>query len=326
MRYLVGIDGGGTKTDFILANEDGEILGRTRGGSTNIAANPYEHVRIELLKGLNTLVEEAKISIDDISVITFGGAGVVDEYPLGKDLLRTIFYSFIPRDTILNIVEDSVIAHEGAFAGGPGILVISGTGSNVFGKDSRGNVVKIGGLGHLFNDEGSGYNIGRRAIIAAIMADDGLGPKTMLTNELTRFYGARSVRELNMRFYTAFKENFKKSVAMCVPLVFKLANRGDHVCVEIIRDEAKILAKKVIVAIRKLHEKVKRIACVGSLLTSPDTKIFQKIFMEEVIKEYPDVSFVKPELPPIGGALLLSFKTLNIPPAVIIKKLRGLFH
>lgn len=88
------------------------------------------------------------------------------------------------------VAEDVRTARVAAFAGGPGIVVIAGTGSNALGEDTAGHQARAGGHGFLLGDEGSGWWIGREAVRAALRGRDGLGPETALTAQVEAAFGA----------------------------------------------------------------------------------------------------------------------------------------
>src|SRR5205085_1278058 len=78
----------------------------------------------------------------------------------------------------------------------PGIVIIAGTGSIVYGRNQRGEAARAGGWGHLIGDEGSGYWIGREALAAVMRAEDGRGPSTRMTADILEFFTVADVSRL----------------------------------------------------------------------------------------------------------------------------------
>src|SRR5690606_29897674 len=185
MKYLIGIDGGGTKTKCILTDSSRKILFECSGGPSNFLIIGTEVVCNTLAK----LVSDCRNFLNDDSdefyvVLGTTGAGRRSD----ADTMENAFKDFCKINSIaikeFKVESDARIALEAAFSGNPGSILIAGTGSIMFGKDARENIHRVGGFGRFIGDEGSGYSIGRKGLIAVSRAYDGRGGKTILQDLL----------------------------------------------------------------------------------------------------------------------------------------------
>jgi N-acetylglucosamine kinase len=140
----------------------------------------------------------------------------------------------------LIFTTDAVIALAGATSSGQGIITISGTGSISFGRNAAGQCTRAGGWGHIFGDEGSGFDIARQATRAIVRAEEGWGPPTRLRDRLLEATGARSANEMLHLFY---EDAWPRSrVAKLARLVDDAATDSDAVALDILHTAAQQLA------------------------------------------------------------------------------------
>lgn len=157
MRYL-GIDGGGSKTSFLLVDEYYNEICHIQTGPSNFVSVGPEAAKAAILEGLSQLSETP-----DVVCGGFAGAG----RPEGTTFYKETLATFLPDAKII-IESDAFIASIGAIGVDPGILLIAGTGSIVIGRDAAGAMFRVGGWGPQFGDEGSGFWIGREAVRAGL--------------------------------------------------------------------------------------------------------------------------------------------------------------
>ena len=182
-QYVIGIDGGASKTVAILGSADGKVLGRGQAASSN-----YQNVGItkasdSIKQAVNQARQEAGIGKGRMKIAVVALAGV--DSPKDKRVTE----QFVRRANIASrtfVVHDSIAYLQSAFPNKPGIMVESGTGCVAAGINSAGRYVRVGGWGALFDDYGSGYDIGRKALSAAFRAVDGRGPPSRLVSAVKR--------------------------------------------------------------------------------------------------------------------------------------------
>jgi N-acetylglucosamine kinase-like BadF-type ATPase len=242
MRYVIGIDAGGTKTVGLLADETGAVLAEVRGSGANLQT----HGELEVEKVFDHLMEELRQG-RTISAVGLGIAGV--DRPHDEELIRAILRRLGHRETA-RVVNDAAIA---LVAGAPerfGIVVLAGTGSIAYGVDGTGKTARSGGYGFLLADEGSGYWLGHQALRAAVRAVDLRGPDTRLVPVLFEALEVASVGELIPRVYE--KGLPKARIAALAPLVQRAADSGDAVAAALIEAGARELALTVRAVARQI--------------------------------------------------------------------------
>jgi N-acetylglucosamine kinase-like BadF-type ATPase len=224
--HVLGIDAGGTKTVCLLADERGAVIAEGRGPGANLHASGD----LEVEKVLTGVVEEA---IGDRNTrpaaICVGIAGADRE--ADARIIRVIMRRISPGSRIL-VVNDALVALVAGAGRGPGIAVLSGTGSIAYGRNAQGVAARAGGWGHLIGDEGSGYWIGRRALTAVVREVDGRGPRTRLTEDVMAHFGVADAAELVRIVYD--RDVPRSSVATLGPVVQKARDAGDAVAAELL--------------------------------------------------------------------------------------------
>jgi N-acetylglucosamine kinase-like BadF-type ATPase len=171
---ILGVDAGGSATRAVLVR-DGDVVARFDSGPLNLLLDGDAFDR------LVALIEESGAAAAGLGLAGLRGRGEAEllEHRLGAA-------TGVP----VVVADDTEAALVGAFEGGPGIVVIAGTGSNAFGRAVDGHAARVGGYGYLVGDEGSAYWIASQALRAALHSHDGTGPKsTLLEDAVTRAYG-----------------------------------------------------------------------------------------------------------------------------------------
>src|SRR4051794_28466422 len=224
--HVLGIDAGGTKTVCLLADDRGAILSEGRGGGANLQVNG----ELELEKVLYEVMEQAigdRPWRADAICLGIAGADREDDARTVRAIMRRIS----PGARLL-VVNDALIALEAGAPGAPGIVIIAGTGSIVYGRNPRGMAARAGGWGHMIGDEGSGYWIGREALAAVVREVDGRGPKTGLTDAVLERFSVADATGLVHIVYN--REVPRQHVAALGPIVQTAASAGDAVARQIL--------------------------------------------------------------------------------------------
>ena len=184
MRYL-GIDGGGSKTTFLLVDEYYNEICHVQSGPSNYFSVGANAAKEAVVQGISRLTEQP-----NIVCAGFAGAGRPDSVAFYKEMLQ----SLIPGAQVI-IESDAFIASIGAIGVDPGVLLIAGTGSIVIGRDKDRSMFRVGGWGPYFGDEGSGFWIGREAVRAALRSIDAQAP-TEFTRRVAANLGLKSIPEI----------------------------------------------------------------------------------------------------------------------------------
>jgi N-acetylglucosamine kinase-like BadF-type ATPase len=232
MRYVVGIDAGGTKTVGLLADETGTVVAEARGMGANLQTDgelQVEKVFDEIMEALSRH--------HPVSAVCLGIAGV--DRPHDESVIRSILRRLGHRESA-RVVNDGAIALVAGAPGRVGVVVLAGTGSICYGADRSGRTARAGGYGFLLADEGSGYWLGHQALRAAVRAADGRGPETRLQGLVFEALGVTSVAELIPRVYEKGLPKYR--IAALAGLVQMAHDKGDAAAAELIDGAGRELA------------------------------------------------------------------------------------
>jgi N-acetylglucosamine kinase-like BadF-type ATPase len=300
-NYVVGVDGGATKTVALVGTSEGRVLGRAETGSSN-----YHNIGSELAgKAVKDAVirakKKARLSgmLPKVAVVSLAA---VDSH---KDIRATT--RFVRRVKVAKtsfVIHDSVAALYAATKGNPGIIVNSGTGSFAAGINRSGEYVRVGGWGYLIDDRGSAFDIGIKAIAFAFRMMDGRTPRTRLVNRLKLKLGVRRFDEILDLIYS--DRIGVRGIAELAPLVSEDA-RYDKVCQLILRESGTSLAELACAAARRLKmtKTTFPLSMVGGGFNSGF--YFVKAFKSKVREECPRARFIrlrKKEEPAIASYLI----------------------
>lgn len=278
-KIVIGVDGGGTKTQGILYSEDGQSLSGAMVGGSNPHSNPEEKVREALHSLVENLARDAKVEIGDIDGICLGMAGV--DRPADKAFIERLMRERIGEKMPLLIVNDAVVAMVAVLGRLHGILVIAGTGSICLGFNAeKGEQARAGGWGHILADEGSGYIIGLGALKAIIHAHDKRSPETPLTVRVLKELNLASPTDIIGWLYMG--KNGKTEVAALAPLVHEEAAKGDPVSLRILDEQAGELMAIIRPVYERLFAGTKDVPLAlwgGNILNSPT---YQKMFLAKL--------------------------------------------
>lgn len=300
MKYLIGMDGGGTKTKCILTDFDLNTVYETIGGPSNFLMLGNEKVSETVLDLIIECAEHQKINLADVESIVIGTTGGGRRSD-AESLENAIKESANSKKIVLNnfrVESDARIALEGAFSGKPGSILIAGTGSIMFGKDANGEIHRVGGFGRFLGDEGSGYRIGQRGLNAVAKDFDGRGNKTLMTQLVLEKFSITSPEDLITEIY---RNNF--DIASAAPIVIEAAEKNDKEAVKIIESESDEMILHISSMKEKLNENVLYLSLIGSLLNTEN--YYSYMFKEKVVRKFTDVVIKEAEnTPEIGAALM----------------------
>ncbi len=242
MNHLIAIDGGGTKTEALFTDCTGRVLARAVVGPSNPNDTSVETSAKTIAEAVRLLLAGSACRPSDCALFA-GISGALNH----RLALETAIRVSIPDIGAVEVRSDVQILLSAELPVGDGACVICGTGSACFLRMGT-DIHRIGGWGYLLDSGGSGYDIGRDALEAALRAHDGRGPATELTSLLANHLSAPVEQSI-----TAIYEGGKPRIASCAPLVFQAAAGGDPVAETILRRNARALAELMEAAYRRLH-------------------------------------------------------------------------
>ena len=247
MKYVIGIDGGGTKTHLKALDLQQNTVGEAWGGASNLTALSTETVKENLEHLLAAFYKQTGLSPKDCVFACQGTAGASSS--TSQKQLSTILAEIFPGISFL-LTNDALPLLYSSTPSGCGIVLIAGTGSVCMAKSSVGDLLRIGGWGHLIGDEGSGYQIACSMLSAVMRAFDGRGKQTVLTDLLLEHLGLSSPMELIDYLYQS--GNGKKEIASLAVLCDRAFELGDDTARAIYEKAAESLCEMVATAAQKL--------------------------------------------------------------------------
>ncbi len=307
MKYLIGMDGGGTKTKCILTDINLNLIYETTGGPSNFLVIGTQKVSDTIIKLVNECISSKNISDKDLEAVvigTTGGGRKTDAELLETQTIRDAIEKGLSIGKF-KVESDARIALEGAFSGEAGSILIAGTGSIMFGKDENGKIHRVGGFGRYFGDEGSGYRIGAIGLNIVSKEFDGRGKHSKISDLLSQEFSITSSEELITAVY---RNNF--DIASVAPLVFEAAERGDKIAQRILENEADELLLHIGAMKEKLKVSFLKLSLVGSILTTAN--YFSYLFNEKVVRNFKDVKIIEPEHSPEYGAVLMAKQLISV--------------
>ena len=301
-RYAVGLDGGGTKTAAVLCAPDGRTLERRTFGPMN--RNGGEEAVKKTLKDCFAWLESQPGGLAACGAVCAGSAGISnpDAYQFLVDGIRSCGYS-----GALQLVGDQVTALAGALGKPVGTVLIAGTGSICYARTADGRERRTGGWGHLIDDEGSGYALGRDILRAVVRAGDGRGAKTVLTDLVAERLGGAGAAQV-IRF-TYAPDTTKKEIASLATLLDPALAKDDTVAKEILAYAAQQLAAMVAAAVRPLELQAGQVALRGSVLEK--NAAVRGALQKKLLADFPLMTFPAALGDAADGAGAMAVQMLN---------------
>jgi glucosamine kinase len=304
---VLGIDGASSRSIGILADDTGALQARREGAGTTLNGLGYDNVARALYILIARCCEDARCKPQDLASVVIGMPALdrdEDRQRL-REHVNSLFAKAGTRPLQLSFESDARIALEGAFDGGFGVVVMAGTGSIVIGKTPHGQVVSVGGWGRIIGDEGSGYFIGREALVAVTRESEKRGSAGRLREVLSqRFHFDSREHILGALYHERF------DVASLAPVVMETAAGNDIVAQRILDRAANLLAEqaRIIVMQMGLLRKVK-LTMVGSLVEGGS--VYADALHMKLLRLLPQVEIRPPAHEPAYGAVLLALDRLK---------------
>ena len=305
MKYYLSIDSGGTKTAFLLIDENGQKLINFSLGPANYLVNGLDNVIKVYKEGIKRILEETNIEEKDISQAFIAMAGFGD-IPDDIQMINNKIKSELNFKLVIG--NDTENALSGSLMGESGIHIIAGTGSIGLGKDLNGKLYRSGGWHHSFGgDEGSGYWIGCRLLQHFTKQADGREDKTYLYDYIMRKYeldNSESILDLVVN-----KWNFQRDkIASMSKDVYECARKCDYIAYSIFTEAAKELALIVnAIYANGVYDSEVKVSYSGGVFNS--LEYFESTFINSLSFKN---KLVSPKFGPLVGGVILALKQDNV--------------
>ena len=306
--YIIGVDGGASKTRGILMNEKGETLATAFDKGSNLAVYG-ERAAERIINIISNLCQSSKISIDMVAAVGLGLAGASNLD--GRDqVFRKLDALNLSKQTL--IANDAEVAYEINCPGDFGILVTVGTGVICLSHTKQGQIIRIAGLGHEEGDIGSGYWMGKQALINLTLNESSVIGDKYLEEIMDIFL--QSVSEVD--FQTAL-ENIQESedsvqiIAQMAEPVIQLAEEGNNVALSVVQESTHAVANYIILLSEKLNYSQKNIVLAGngSIIRND---YFRSSINDELRFQFSDIKWTFSAISPAYGAGLMAARLHGI--------------
>jgi glucosamine kinase len=237
MDCVLGVDGGGTKTECVLTDAAGKILARSFSGPSNPYRVGVESATREIEKAADLCLQETRVARTEVTAIGAGLAGTGT--PEMKEGMRASLTVAFPGAAVFVFTDlETALAAAGE---GPVIILVAGTGSAAIGRNAQGEIWRTGGHGPRLGDDGSAFDIGSRAVAKAMKEREQRGTDSILGMKILEQCGFASWQELQQRA-AAEPDSVFPSV---FPVVAAAADAGDAGAREILLQAAGELSSLV---------------------------------------------------------------------------------
>jgi len=309
LDYVLGVDGGGTKTIVQVADLSGKVVAESESGSSN-----YKSVGIKIAKeNINKAIFKAIDMLNNLKEFTFkdacfglAGNDSNEDTKIYKEIIfNDVIEKYLDRNKII-ICNDTRIGLAAGSDSKNGVMIICGTGSNCYGINEQGREAKVNGWDYILGDEGSGYEIGIKALRALMRAYDGRGESTLLSKTVLEDLNIKNISELIKWAYSDYF--LKDRVAAIAKTVCKTAEMGDKISKKILKEEADeaIISVKTVVDKLGLADKEFDLVFVGNVFKCE--KYFKSVLMKKLKSKFTKINFKSLTKKPVEGAIKLALR------------------
>ena len=308
MRYVIGVDGGSSKTHALVIDETGQALGFGRAGSGNHQSRGLNSAIAEIKHAINAALDEAKLQTPSMKVGCYclAGADLKEDYAMLQSAVEGLNLS----ESVI-IKNDTMAALRAGLTRSWGVVVICGSGFNASGRSPDGREIVLPGLGPISGDWGGGWTLSQEMIRMIMRAWDGRGEPTILSDMVLEALELESVEELLSRLY--HDQVDQKRLLHLVPLLFEAAEAGDQVARGLIVQMGTEVGVTANALIRRLalEDQDLEVVLGGSVFKGQGTLLIDTV-KTVVHRENQYASIKKSTYEPVVGAVFLALESLKV--------------
>ncbi len=316
MRYLLGVDVGGSKTHALIAGENGCARGFGCAGMGNYQGVGYEGMRQALSQSAGEAFAQAGVTFSQVAGAGFGIGGY--DWPSQLEANRAVIAG-LGLTCPIEIVNDATLGLVAGTSSGWGIALVGGTGCNCRGLDRNAREGRVTGEGERFGEWGGAGGLVERALQAVSHEWSRRGPHTALSDALLRLTGAHDLDQL----IEGLDLGRYRVRADWAPAVFQIAYAGDEVATQVVTWAGHELGELACAVIRQLgmENEAVEIVQIGGLFDGGP--LYSDAVHETILKVAPKAAFVRLTVPPVVGGVLIAAQHAGIPPQAIRANLIG---
>lgn len=306
MKFVLGVDGGNTKTLALVARQDGVILGTGRAGCGDIYGTPSSAAALaEIARAVDSALTQAGIPASQLhaGVFSLAGADWPEDFRMLEEAMGGRGYG-----QKISVVNDAMGALRAGSPGGTGVVVACGTGAAVGARSPDGRSWHSS----FWQQTQGAAELGQRALRAVYRAELGIDPPTLLTERLLAVFSVRHVEEI-LHQLTGRNLPRPEQRRQLVRTLFDAADSGDPAACQIVISHGKALGDYAIVAARKvgLLEQPFDLVLTGGVLRHP-SPLLRGALVERVREAAPGGRAIHSRFEPVAGAVFLALDALQI--------------
>jgi len=306
-KFVVGVDGGGTKTNVLLVSMDGTVAAESTGGPSHLQSVGCKQSAFVIFNLIKECADKTQIDPSAIQSVVIGLAGAgrsSDRNELAASLQGLAIKKKFPLKNI-TIETDARIGLEAALAGNPGVVVIAGTGSIALYRTEDHKLLRAGGWGKVIGDEGSGFSVGRDGLNAVMRQYDGRGEKTLLTQKAFQHFTVDSTDDLITKIYHDHVD-----VASFAPKVFEAVVERDRPAhLILVKNSGELIELIRVLLMKSPPRKKLPIVLMGGVLESEN--VYSKMVKDRILSSLPHVVIQKPKFPAAFGAAIIALNAFR---------------
>lgn len=310
MRYIMGVDGGGSKTYTVITDENGCLLGKGVSGGGNYQGPGIDVALFHIKESIERALKTANLTYDDISFVQYGLAGAdrKKDFSILEPALATLPFEQWA------LVCDTM---EGLRTGSPeniGVVLVCGSGTNAAGRNKAGQMVQTGGFGYLFGDgRVGGFEMARETFRAAVRSWDLREIPSILQEKVARYYGFENMEQVYGYFLD--HEIYEIRDGKLTLLLHEAAAEGDELAIRILKNtgyELGIAANSVIRKLGDFGDFSIPVVLVGSVVQKGKNQQLLQTLRETIEQKYKPIEMIIPEIAPVYGSVMLAMDRLGI--------------
>ncbi|WEA38108.1 N-acetylglucosamine kinase [Lysinibacillus fusiformis] len=308
VMYVLAIDGGGTKTTAVICDEKGQCFAQIQTTRSNPTAMDQPYFEATIHSIMQSLQQQNHQIVAEITSCFAGMAGVKELQ--AESIVESILRQYVCSSASITVDNDALIALYAGTLGKAGIVQIAGTGAITMGYDKQQHFHRVGGWGYLFDDEGSGYDLGVQLLKAVLQSYDGRAPSTILTEAVLKHFSVEHVPQLIASVYG--EEHPRTVIAPLSAYIVAAADDGDLVAKRIIEEACQNYFKAIKACYLRMVWRQEEVPVVlsGGVFTHENYFVprLQAMAMQETLP----FRFKTPALPLIGGAVIAALQQMNV--------------
>ncbi|MFC5650465.1 N-acetylglucosamine kinase [Paenibacillus solisilvae] len=309
MAYIMGVDGGNSKTFTVITDTEGRLLARGLAGCGNHQVPGIEAALANIMKSADMALEQAGLGYEDIDFVQYGLAGADRQKDF--DILRPALANlpFSKWDVVCD-------TYEGLRAGTKdniGIVLVCGSGTNAAGRNREGRMVQTGGFGYLFGDRTGGGALARETFSHAVRSWEMREAPSILPVKIAKYFGFADMGQV----YDYFLDNDIMEVSHDMTLILHEAgDEGDELAIQLLRragDELGRSANSVISRLGGFPGETIPIVTVGSVVQEGRNPHLLAALQDKIAEQNEHFKFIIPKMAPAFGSVLLAMDQLGLP-------------